>query len=164
MAPEEVLGLPAGASPDACRAAFRRLVREHHPDAHPGASSAETRRHAEELRRVTAAWAALLAEQRGGRVERRSTDPADPPSEADPETIFDATPFDGEGMDGEVALRSPPSGLVVVPMALFALAVLAFSVSVVMNLTVLWQLAIGLLVLAGVSFVLAPFFVMLRRR
>ena len=48
-----------GASPEACRAAYRRLVRVHHPDAHPDATGAERAVHAAALRQVVVAYEAL---------------------------------------------------------------------------------------------------------
>ena len=56
MAPDhyEVLGVLPGARHGDIRAAYRELMRRHHPDVHPGDPSAE-----EMARRLTAAWAVL---------------------------------------------------------------------------------------------------------
>lgn len=50
----EVLGVQPDARHTEIRTAYRRLMREHHPDLRPGDPSAE-----EMTRRVTAAWAVL---------------------------------------------------------------------------------------------------------
>jgi DnaJ-domain-containing protein 1 len=55
------LGLPAGASPDEVRRAYRRLVREYHPDLHPDATSDERRTLSTRFAEVTAAYRALVA-------------------------------------------------------------------------------------------------------
>ena len=56
MAPDhyEVLGVDPSARHADIRAAYRRLMREHHPDLRPGDPAAE-----EMARRITAAWAVL---------------------------------------------------------------------------------------------------------
>lgn len=57
----EVLGISPHARTGEIRAAYRRLMREHHPDLRPGDPSAE-----EMARRLTAAWSVL------GRPSRRA--------------------------------------------------------------------------------------------
>ncbi|HOX44230.1 MAG TPA: DnaJ C-terminal domain-containing protein [Myxococcota bacterium] len=52
--PHAILGLPAGASREEVKRAFRRLAKELHPDRHPGDA-----RRAEEFRRVSAAYRQL---------------------------------------------------------------------------------------------------------
>src|SRR5688500_7221015 len=56
MAPDhyEVLGVMPGARHADIQAAYRELMRQHHPDLRPGDPSAE-----EMARRITAAWAVL---------------------------------------------------------------------------------------------------------
>ena len=56
MAPDhyEVLGVLPGARHADIQAAYRELMRQHHPDLRPGDPSAE-----EMARRITAAWAVL---------------------------------------------------------------------------------------------------------
>lgn len=50
----DVLGVAPDARHDEIRAAYRRLMRQHHPDRRPGDPAAEER-----AREVTAAWAVL---------------------------------------------------------------------------------------------------------
>jgi len=56
----EVLGLPAGASRDDIRQAFRALAQRCHPDRHPDASAVEKTRLIVQFSRLTHAYHALL--------------------------------------------------------------------------------------------------------
>lgn len=56
MDPYDVLGVAPGASHDDIEAAYRRLVRVHHPDRHVGASDGEREWHARRMAEVTGAW------------------------------------------------------------------------------------------------------------
>lgn len=62
--PHAILGLPAGASREEIKRAYRRLAKELHPDRHPGDA-----RRAEEFRRVAAAYRQL---SRPGRRARQA--------------------------------------------------------------------------------------------
>ena len=55
------LGLSSGASSDEIKRAYRRLVREYHPDLHPEASHEERRSLSLRFAEVTAAYRALVA-------------------------------------------------------------------------------------------------------
>lgn len=57
--PYEVLGVPADADDAQVRAAYRRLVREHHPDRHVGGSAAEQEAAARRMAEVTEAYQLL---------------------------------------------------------------------------------------------------------
>lgn len=61
----EVLGVPPHARAGEIRAAYRSLMREHHPDVRPGDPSAE-----EMARRLTAAWAVLSRPSRRAAYDR----------------------------------------------------------------------------------------------
>lgn len=74
----QVLGVAAQADQHEIRAAYRRLMRQHHPDVRPGDPGAE-----EMARRVTQAWAVLGRPAARARYDRASaaapTGPAVPP-------------------------------------------------------------------------------------
>jgi DnaJ-domain-containing protein 1 len=55
------LGLSAGAASDEVKRAYRRLVREYHPDLHPEATSDERRTLSTRFAEVTAAYRSLVA-------------------------------------------------------------------------------------------------------
>jgi DnaJ-domain-containing protein 1 len=55
------LGLASGAPPSEIKRAYRRLVREYHPDLHPGATHEERRSLSLRFAEVTAAYRALVA-------------------------------------------------------------------------------------------------------
>lgn len=66
----QALGVPPHASADEIRAAYRRLMREHHPDHRPGDTDAE-----ETARRLNAAWQVLGDSARRAAYDRlRSPD------------------------------------------------------------------------------------------
>ena len=76
----EVLGVSPQARSGEIRAAYRRLMREHHPDLRPGDPSAE-----EMARRLTAAWAVLSRPSRRAAYDRtRVRANPSPPAPAPP--------------------------------------------------------------------------------
>ena len=161
--PEEVLGVRPGASPEVCRAAYRRLVRVHHPDAHPDATGAERAAHAAALRQVVVAYESLagpgqaVSAPDGGPSGALDDEPPDPHDDLDDE-------LDRLGPGADLPLSSAGAGRApaVIAMGLVAASFLSFCVSVVMSQTVLWQLSLGLGFAALLAFILLPFFVMLR--
>jgi curved DNA-binding protein CbpA len=58
------LGLPADASAEGVKSAFRRLAKTLHPDLHPAAPDAHRDELSRRLAGVTAAYAALNASER----------------------------------------------------------------------------------------------------
>jgi curved DNA-binding protein CbpA len=60
-----ILGVPADATEDEIRAAYRRLVRDHHPDLHPDRPDAHER-----MQELNAAYEVLSDPQRRAEYER----------------------------------------------------------------------------------------------
>jgi hypothetical protein len=161
VSPYDVLGVPASARPEECRAAYRRLLTEHHPDRWVDAPAPVRAEHAARLQAVTAAWMDLLD------LERRT------PKEHIADVVPPMEPLEGWLDDleesptswaGEHAVAPPRPGVALLPALLLALAVVCFCVSVVLSITALWQLAVALALAAMASFALVPFFMMLRGR
>jgi hypothetical protein len=158
-APEQVLGIAPGASRDEARAAYRRLVRLHHPDHHADASPEVRALHAARLREVMEAWSAIA----GHEPRRRPPAPEPPPP---PAWVAE----DDWAADADLADDVPRTGAHVrsswamVPAGLLVAAVVAFAVSVALGSSGLWVTAGALFVAALVAFALAPFFVMMSGR
>jgi len=171
VTPEEVLGVAADAGPEEIRAAYRAAVRAHHPDRFATAPEEVQRFHARRLREATEAWQALQARSssssaRGGRAgDDLGADADDGAASVDASASFD-DPFDPFDPFGDRPYR--PAGrrsrLPLLPMAVFAAAVLTFVASVLFGSTALWLGAVGLLALSALLFVLVPFVVMVRGR
>ncbi len=163
MSPYEVLGVPGAARPQECRAAYRRLLAEHHPDRWVDATAEVQQVHADRLREVTAAWMALRdVEHRANAATRDmpSTDRLEGDLEDldDPDDGTDPAVLDDRPLSNATAGR----GLTMLPIVLIVAAAASFFVSFVLASTALWQLGVALAVAALASFVLVPFFVMLR--
>ncbi len=158
-----------GASPEACRAAYRRLVRVHHPDAHPDATGAERAVHAAALRQVVVAYESLAGPGQavgpadGGRAEGWLAGAVDDELLERRDASLDDE-LDDLGPAADVPLSSAGAGRApaVIAMGLVAASFVSFCVSVVMSQTALWQLSLGLGFAALLAFILLPFFVMLR--
>ena len=153
-----------GASPDVCRSAYRRLVRVHHPDAHPDATGVEQAAHAAALRQVVVAYEALVGPGAVGPADDGLAGGAldDELLEHRDDNLDDE--LDDLGPAADLPLSSAGAGRVpaVIAMGLVAASFLSFCVSVVMSQTALWQLSLGLGFAALLAFILLPFFVMLR--
>ncbi len=97
--PYSVLGVPKDASPDAIKAAFRKLAKKHHPDLNPGNAAAEGR-----FKAATAAHELLSDPEQRARFDRGEIDGEGHPSERQ---------FYRQYADGEQGARyrqGPPGG------------------------------------------------------
>jgi curved DNA-binding protein CbpA len=160
----DVLGVPPHASGEEIQRAYRLLARLHHPDVAPDADRAV-------MAAINGAWMVL-----GDPTRRRAYDatlgpppsPPAPPTSAwrpleddededvDPED-WSAEPYAG----GE---RRPSDHLVMTPVLLLVAAVGVFFFSLMSGSTGLRTFGLLLVPVAGVGFVLAPLFVMLRSK
>jgi hypothetical protein len=170
----EVLGVSPGATTDEIRAAYRRQARRHHPDTLPDADPETADAARRTMAAVNSAWEVL-----GNRARRHAYDaglaatwrplPSDP---GDSTADEDLDGFDGDGRfagwgepdDEPTGRRRPTDHLVMTPVVLVLAAVGLFFFSMMSQWAALRTLAILLLPVAGVGFVAAPLFVMLRGR
>lgn len=174
----DLLGLPPDASPDEIRAAYRALARRHHPDTQHGADPADHERSRHTMAALNAAWAVL-----GDPLRRQAYDaglgrPAGAegaearPMGASNRPGWDWQPFHEELGDddldeepyGDPPPRRPSDSMVMTPVLLVAVAVALFFFSTMVGSSGLRTLSILLLPIAGVGFVAAPLFVMVRGR
>jgi DnaJ-class molecular chaperone len=72
--PYDVLGVPKGADLKDVKKAYRKLARQHHPDLHPGDSSAE-----EKFKEISAAYDFLSEAERKAKYDRGEIDAAGAP-------------------------------------------------------------------------------------
>jgi hypothetical protein len=174
----ELLGLPVDASADEIRAAYRSLARRHHPDTQFDAdpATADSSRHT--MAALNAAWAVLgdPARRRAYDAELGRPGPAAsfprptgngnrpawdwqplPEEVEDPEDLDD-TPY------GAPPPRRPSDSMVMAPVLLLLFAIGLFFLSTMVQSPGLRTVAILLLPVAGVGFVSAPLFVMIRGR
>ncbi len=175
----DLLGLPASASQDEIRAAYRALARRHHPDTQHDVDPATADRSRQTMAALNGAWAVL-----GDPKRRRAYDealgrghpgPARPmgPTGNDNRPGPDWMPFseyedDPEDLDdepyGNPPPRRPADSMVMTPVLLLLCAVGIFFFSTMVQSSRLRMLAILLLPIAGVGFIAAPLFVMIRAR
>ena len=173
----ELLGLPTDASQDEVRAAYRALARRHHPDTQHDVDAAAADRSRQTMASLNAAWAVL-----GDPARRRAYDAslgAPPRSRPMPPTgngnrpASDWRPLyegdeDPESLDdqpyGDPPSRRPVDSFVMAPVLLVLLAAGLFFFSTMVQSAGLRTVAILLLPVAGVGFVAAPLFVMVRGR
>jgi hypothetical protein len=136
-------------------------VREHHPDRWASAPASEQARHAERLEEVLVAWSALETPEPSppagsGAMRHDDGDDAVTADDlVDPDIDLSDEPF------LPVTSNRLPT---LIALALVTATVVAFALSVVLAQSALWQAAMAFGLAALVTFILMPFFVMLRSR
>ncbi|MEA2826529.1 MAG: hypothetical protein QOG43_968 [Actinomycetota bacterium] len=178
----DLLGLPADASQDEIRAAYRALARRHHPDTQYDVDAATADRSRQTMAALNAAWAVLGDPKRRraydtelSRLERGRPAPARPMgptgngnrpgSDWIPLSGYDEDPEDLDDEPyGNPPPRRPADSMVMTPVLLVLVAVGLFFFSTMVQSSRLRMLAILLLPIAGVGFIMAPLFVMIRGR
>jgi hypothetical protein len=158
----QVLGVAPHATHEEIRRAYRKLVREHHPDHNPDAPAEARARVAS----IIGAWEVL-----GDPEKRRAYDwaigttprpgAAEPFLRDEPDDLFDDE-FDDEP---EVPVRQRPSDLlVVVPVFMLIAALATFVFGTMSESTMLRTVAILMAPVTAGAFIAAPLFMMLRGR
>ena len=167
-----MLGVEPTASAAQIRKAYLARARRVHPDFHTGEDAARRAEAEQQMRVLNEAWAVLGDEQlrrdydRGledRRDEVRRTRPAGTPS---PEFV----PYSDDDTDYAALLDEAgpgngstiPRAVQLAPVALFVVAVFAFSAGLVTGLSGIYAIAIVCLVLSGVSFLLTPALAVMR--
>lgn len=162
----QVLGVAPHASEDAIRRAYRRLARQHHPDANPGAGA--------EMTAINAAWEVL-----GDPEKRRAYDlaigttprPRPAGSAPPPDDGVDDGGADEDDLDhlrddpASLATPTRPSDLLLAtPVVLLVIAVGMFAFATMIQSPLLRTLALLLAPVTLAAFAAAPLFAMLRAR
>lgn len=171
----ELLGLPSSASQDEIRTAYRALARRHHPDTQHDVDAATADRSRQTMAALNGAWAVLgdPARRQAYDAEMSRTASARPMSpNSGNRPAGDWQPFhddhDPEDLDdepcGDPAPRRPSDSMVMTPVLLVVVAVGLFFFSTMVQAPGLRAIAILLLPIAGVGFIAAPLFVMIRAR
>jgi len=184
----ELLGLRSDASQDEIRAAYRALARRHHPDTQHQADPATADRSRHMMASLNAAWAVLGDPVRRQAYDTEISRPA--PDRLDGSSPVGGRPMgtgnrpgpdwrpfhenldpDAEDPDdlddepyGDPPPRRPADSMVMTPVLLVLVAVALFFFSTMVGSPGLRSLAILLLPIAGVGFIAAPLFVMVRGR
>lgn len=164
----QVLGVAPHATHDEIRRAFRVLAQQHHPDANPDAAATNGRSMAE----INAAWEIL-----GDPEKRQAYDWA---IGTTPRPTYGSNGFgpltpDGDKDDDDplahlrddprhLAHARPSDLLLIVPVAMFVIAVVTFVFAAMSESTLLRTTAILMAPVTVGAFVAAPLFVMLRSR
>ena len=169
----ELLGLPAGASQDEIRAAYRALARRHHPDTQHDADPATADQSRHTMAALNAAWAVLGDPARRQAYDEGLGRPSPVrPMGASNRPGWDWQPFheelDDEDLDdepyGDPPPRRPSDSMVMTPVLLVVFSVALFFFSTMVQSPGLRTVSILLLPIAGLGFVAAPLFVMVRGR
>lgn len=186
----EVLGVPMGADQPEIQRAYRKLARRHHPDFHAGADAATQERNRRRMQEVNEAWAVLGDSERrrrydeqvragtagaGGAAAVGADGRVTPPGKGwTPRAGDDRWMSDFEAWRQE-ADRLPPDPVPVrmstgrslfriLPLGVFALAVLLGSVSVALSSRPLYAATFVCLAASALLFFLVPLREMLRQR
>jgi hypothetical protein len=159
----EVLGVDPRVTPAELRTAYVTLARRHHPDVHGGDAT--------QMRAINAAWATLGDPERRARYDAALAGwPAAgrPPSEAADD---DGTEVDLDDLFADLDDDTPIGGTIVlprwmslVPVATFALSVVAFCLGVLMSASALVGIAVTAFLVSCLLFVAAPFVALLASR
>lgn len=183
----QALGVPVGSPSPVIRQAYLDAARRHHPDFHVAADEATRARHARQMQVVNEAWAVLGDRSARERYDLSRQLPVGPPTERirpdrDPETPSGKgwTPRQGDdgwqrdyrswADDDERLAPDGPGGrrdrgaLAVVPVALFAVAVLGVFLGTVLSSRSLVAAGFVAGVASAVLFVMLPIFAMSRGR
>lgn len=164
----DVLGVAPGATVEEIQRAYRLLALRHHPDVAPDADQAA-------MAAINGAWEVL-----GDPARRRSYDaslaavpgsepppPPQPASDWEPldwDDDEDVSPEDLSDEPYATVGRKPSDMLVMTPVLLIVVAIPIFFFSIMSGSEMLRTFAILLVPVAGIGFVMAPLFVMLRSK
>lgn len=163
----DLLGVEPGASAEELQRAYRLLALRHHPDVAPDADQAV-------MAAINGAWSVLSDPARRrtydaglGRPEEPARPAPPPKSTWEPLAYDEEDDVDPEDLsdDPYAPVEQRPSDmLVMTPVLLVLAAVGLFVVSIMAGSNNLRTFSMLLVPIAGVGFVMAPLFVMLRSR
>jgi len=184
----EALGVPVGSALSVVRQAYLDAARRHHPDFHVAADEPTRARHARQMQVVNQAWEVLGNAASRERYDLSLRLPVGPPTERirsnrepDPPAGKGWTPRRGDdgwqrdyrswaddderlAPDGPGGRRRERGVLAVVPVALFAFAVLGIFFGMVLSSRPLVAAGFVAGVASAVLFVMLPIFAMSRGR
>ena len=174
MDPYAVLGVARDAPVEEIRRAYVALARRTHPDVRGDDPAAD-----EQMRRINLAWEMLSDADSRAAIDRRLTQPAQPPHDRSPAPGGDrAAPprdddfdfdvdFDRHGLDADdrpITEGDLPGWMRMGAPAAFVIGVFAVIGGVMAGGFVLVRLGLALLGLSVLLFVLSPFVVLVRSR
>ena len=159
MSHYDTLGVPPDAAAAEVRRAYVALARRHHPDAGGDPDS---------MRRVNDAWRVLGDPTRRAAYDRSLVEPSTtrraPTDEPPLRSEYDDLAADLANDVPIIPAMAVPRWLAMVPAATFVVALLGFGAAMIIDWRGLFATSFVLLVLAGASFVLMPFFVLIEAR